>query len=350
MSGTTPLVLDRVPAARAPHAALDLVGDEHDAVLGAEVGQPLEEAGRRDDEPAFALDRLDQHAGDVLLADVLVHLVERVRERLLRAALRAARPPVRVGHRQAVDLRRERPEALLVRHDLRGERHRHVACVRGTRGRSRRSPGGPWRSGRPSPRSRPPRRRSWRRSSSSGSRPASRAFRRSASSIVRFVPGHAEHVCVSRSSCRTAASTTSGAEWPTFRTAIPVAKSISRLPSTSSTIAPEACAATIALHRRERGRHGCRAPGDPLLGPRPRDLGEDLPLLWDVHGASSCGVSTAPGLSAYASSVVRSGYPRHAPAADPSAPPDCTNRPSGGRDGRRDRRRPVRPVQSRAWP
>ena len=88
--------------------------------------QPFEEPGRRDDESALALDRLDEHAGDVLLADLLMHLVDRVRQRLLGAALGAARPAVGVRHREAVDLRRERCEPLLVRHDLRGQRHGHL--------------------------------------------------------------------------------------------------------------------------------------------------------------------------------------------------------------------------------
>ena len=46
----------------------------------------------------------------------------RTRRRSRGAAGRAA---VRVGERQAVDLRRERPHALLVRHHLGRERHRH---------------------------------------------------------------------------------------------------------------------------------------------------------------------------------------------------------------------------------
>src|SRR5436309_11627234 len=54
-----------------------------------------------------------------------------------------------------------------------------------------------------------------------------------------------KHVCVSSSSCFCAAATTSGGVWPTFRTEIPVAKSISRLPSTSSMIEPEARAVTM---------------------------------------------------------------------------------------------------------
>ena len=50
---------------------------------GAELGDAFDEAGRWDDEPSLALDRLHDHGGDVLLADVLVHLVAGVGERLV---------------------------------------------------------------------------------------------------------------------------------------------------------------------------------------------------------------------------------------------------------------------------
>src|SRR4029453_18524074 len=68
------LVLDREPAAGPAHAALDLVGDEHDVVLGAKVDETLDEPRRRDDEAALALDRLEDDRGHVVLADVLVDL------------------------------------------------------------------------------------------------------------------------------------------------------------------------------------------------------------------------------------------------------------------------------------
>src|SRR6185503_12819214 len=70
------------------------------------------------------------------------------------------------------------------------------------------------------------------------------AFNRSASSMYGSLAVTWKQVCVSRSTCRCTAATTSGAAWPTFRTEIPVARSISRLPSTSSTIAPDARAVT----------------------------------------------------------------------------------------------------------
>src|SRR4051794_18424046 len=70
------------------------------------------------------------------------------------------------------------------------------------------------------------------------------SFRRSASSMYGSFAVTWKHVCVSSSACRWTAATTSGAAWPTLSTEMPVAKSIKRLPSTSSTIAPEARAVT----------------------------------------------------------------------------------------------------------
>ena len=63
--GLDALVLDGPHAAGAPDAALHLVGDEHDAVRGAEVAQLAEPARGRDDVAALALDRLDDDRGDV---------------------------------------------------------------------------------------------------------------------------------------------------------------------------------------------------------------------------------------------------------------------------------------------
>src|SRR5512146_504795 len=57
------LVLEGEPRAGASEAGLDLVDDEEDVVLVAERAHAREPAFGRDDDPAFALDRLDQHGG-----------------------------------------------------------------------------------------------------------------------------------------------------------------------------------------------------------------------------------------------------------------------------------------------
>ena len=77
--GHDAVVLDRVPGAGAGDAGLDLVGDEHDAVLGAELLDRREVAGRRDDDAAVALDRLDEERGDLARADVGDDVVDRLR-------------------------------------------------------------------------------------------------------------------------------------------------------------------------------------------------------------------------------------------------------------------------------
>ena len=126
-SGTTPSCVAGEPVAGAREAGLDLVGDEHCAVVGAPPGQRRQESRSRYDEPALALDRLDHHAGDVVGTDLLLDEVEGTRGGLL--AGHAGRVAERVGHRDPVDLRRERPERLLVGHVLRGQCHREVGAA-----------------------------------------------------------------------------------------------------------------------------------------------------------------------------------------------------------------------------
>ncbi len=127
-SGHDALVLAGEPVAGAAEPGLDLVGDEQDAVGPAPLGDLGQEAGRRDDEAALALDRLDEHRGGVRLADLGVHQGHELLERLVGAVLRTGRPAERVGHRHPVDLAGERAEAVLVRHVLRRQRHRQVGA------------------------------------------------------------------------------------------------------------------------------------------------------------------------------------------------------------------------------
>jgi hypothetical protein len=62
-------VLARVVAAGARHAALDLVGDHDDAVLGAPLLQDRQVALGGHHEAALALDGLDHEAGEVAAPD-----------------------------------------------------------------------------------------------------------------------------------------------------------------------------------------------------------------------------------------------------------------------------------------
>ena len=109
---------------------------------------------------------------------------------------------------------------------------------------------------------------------------------------------------MSSSSCRWAAATTSGAACPTFSTEMPVAKSISRFPSTSSTIAPAARAVTIGWRFATPWGTAASRRANHSRDSWPRDLGDELPLLRDVHDsvlrppASSGAVAAAsPGVS-----------------------------------------------------
>ena len=123
--GDEPEVLAREVLAGAGHAALDLVGDEHDAVGRAPLLQRGEVAVGGDHEAALALDRLDDEAGQVGGADGLLE----VRDRALRGV--GAREPVvqRVGVGGAVDVAGERAEAEAVGHRLEVHRHRQVGAA-----------------------------------------------------------------------------------------------------------------------------------------------------------------------------------------------------------------------------
>ena len=136
------------PVAGAAEPGLDLVGDEDDAVLAAPVGHPGQEARRRHDEAALALDRLDDHRGAVRPRRPACAPFDERSNASSAQLLRAGRPAERVGHRHAVDLAGERAEAVLVGHVLRRQRHREVGpAVVGVVERDDRR-AGRWRSGR----------------------------------------------------------------------------------------------------------------------------------------------------------------------------------------------------------
>ena len=113
----------------AGETALHLIGDEDHVVFGAPGAQRGKESRCRHDESAFALDGFDDDGRQVGRADLLVDH----RQRPLGGELPVGAPflvdqavPVGVGHRRAVDLRRERAETALVGHRLGGQAHREV--------------------------------------------------------------------------------------------------------------------------------------------------------------------------------------------------------------------------------
>ena len=108
-------VLDRPHLAGPPGARLDLVGDEQDAVLVADLAQALEEAVLGDDVAALALDRLDDDRRDLVGRGELV-------EQDLVEPLEVLDPAVR----RVEDARQERPEAGVVLRLRGGQRDRAV--------------------------------------------------------------------------------------------------------------------------------------------------------------------------------------------------------------------------------
>ena len=224
------LVLAREPRAGAAEAGLHLVGHEHDAVGLAPLGDPGEPTRLGDDEPALAGDRLDDDARDLRRVDARLDPRDRLRE--------PAGAAERVRERRPVDLGRVRPERLLVRVS---------PCAVSESPSSVR----PW--------------NAWSNAITAGRPVAARAIFTAFStasapeftSNERFscVPGvrcrelfahrdvalvrrHLEARVEERAACSAIAATTAGCAWPTLTTAMPAPRSIRRLPSTSSTIAP----------------------------------------------------------------------------------------------------------------
>ncbi len=117
------------PVTGAAEAALNLVGDEHSAVVAAPLRKPWQKAVRWHDEATLALNRFDDHRRHLVLAHLHVHQRFELSERLVRDVLGIARPAVGVGHRHAVDVGREGPEPMLVGHVFGGERHGQVGAA-----------------------------------------------------------------------------------------------------------------------------------------------------------------------------------------------------------------------------
>jgi hypothetical protein len=118
-----PLALSTRSGSR--HPALDLVGDEHDAVRRAPLLQGRQVAVGGNDEAALALDRLDHQAGQIGCPDRLLEVGDRAR-----GSLRAREPVVqRVRVRRPVHVAREGPVAERVGHGFEVHRHRQVGAA-----------------------------------------------------------------------------------------------------------------------------------------------------------------------------------------------------------------------------
>src|ERR1700730_12541603 len=120
-------MLDREHLSRATEAGLHLVRDQRDLVLSAELAKGWQEIGRRYDEAALALHRLDEDAGDPIGTDgrleELAHGLDAGPSQALGAP--AGGTPVLVGIGNLLDLGRVGAEILLVWRNLSGQRHRH---------------------------------------------------------------------------------------------------------------------------------------------------------------------------------------------------------------------------------
>ena len=112
-------MLAREPGTGAGHSALDLVRDEYDAVGGAPFLQRHEVALRGHDEPAFALNGLDDQTGEIGRTDLLLEVGDGAS-----GSIRSREPVMKwVGVGGVMHVGGEWSEPELVGH--RFERHRH---------------------------------------------------------------------------------------------------------------------------------------------------------------------------------------------------------------------------------
>src|SRR5579883_1996348 len=109
------------PAAGARETGLDFIGDEKNAVLAADVLENGEIAARRNDEAAFAEDRLGDDGSDGFRRyGALEGVLEMVSEGF---GSRAGSAAVGIGEGDAIDIAGERLEAGFIRMRLAGEAH-----------------------------------------------------------------------------------------------------------------------------------------------------------------------------------------------------------------------------------
>ena len=98
-----PVVVDAEPRSGAAEADEHLVGDEDDAMTGAQVPDPAQIAGRRHDDPRAAGHRFQDQRGDSRRALQKDHLLE-MRERPLALLLGRARPEHRAVQERAEEV------------------------------------------------------------------------------------------------------------------------------------------------------------------------------------------------------------------------------------------------------
>src|SRR5215471_16719056 len=132
-------MLNREHLAGTSEAALDLIDNEQNAMLVADLAELAQEIEGRDVEAALALHRLDHHGGDPRGLDVRLEQELERTERILRGHVVEL---VRIG--DVINLAREGAEAALIGIDLAGERHGHerAAVEAADEGDDRRTLGG----------------------------------------------------------------------------------------------------------------------------------------------------------------------------------------------------------------
>ena len=118
------VMFHREHLAGAAVAGLHFVGDQHDAVLVADLAQRAHQLRRRLVEAAFALHRLDDDGGDAGRIDVGLEQEAEILQRFLDGDVE-----LRGRERHVPDFRHGAAEALLVGEHLAGHGHGHVGAA-----------------------------------------------------------------------------------------------------------------------------------------------------------------------------------------------------------------------------
>src|SRR5215469_5948840 len=124
-------MLDGEHFSGAPDAALHFIGDKQDAVLVADFSDDRKKLARRNNEAAFAENRLSNNGSDLVGGNDTLEGVLKVPRagHVARGIGKAVGAVVAVGVRDAVDFRREWAEANLVGIRFAGQGHREQGAA-----------------------------------------------------------------------------------------------------------------------------------------------------------------------------------------------------------------------------
>ena len=124
ISGTTSIMFERKPFARAPKPRLDFIEDEQDAVLVADLAQALHEGDRRDNISTLAQHRFDQDGGGLFGSGLRGEQIFELFQRILGGFCFRHLQAEGIRERRDKHARRQRTKARAIDRLGCGQRHR----------------------------------------------------------------------------------------------------------------------------------------------------------------------------------------------------------------------------------